>query len=103
MSIYFTDGTVLHTAVSLAEDGTLIRLESTHGPQVDEQEVLGHMLYILRHMEQENNGSAPDRAAALQRASNNDSPEEGACLSQELQHPSTLGTLGAGGRGKLNS
>lgn len=65
MSIYFTDGTALHTAVALAEDGTLIRLESTHGPQVDDQEVLGHMLYILRHMEREDNGSVPDGAAAL--------------------------------------
>ena len=42
LSIYFTDGAVLHTAVALAEDGTLIRLESTHGPQVDDQEVLVH-------------------------------------------------------------
>ena len=80
LSIYFTDGAVLHTAVALAEDGTLIRLESTHGPQVDDQEVLGHMLYILRHMEREDKGSVPDGTAALWSTSHNDGPrKEPAC------------------------
>ena len=64
----------------LAEDGTLIRLESTHGPQVDDQEVLGHMLYILRHMEREDKGSVPDGTAALWSTSHNDGPrKEPAC------------------------
>lgn len=64
MSVYFTDGTALHTAVALAEDGTLVWLESTHGSEADEQDVLGHMLYILRHMER-NDGSVPDGTAAM--------------------------------------
>ena len=53
LSIHFTDGQVLHNAVSLSESGTLIQILALQDSMDEEEEVIGMIQYLLTTLRME--------------------------------------------------